>query len=112
MDGQEKVLVGRGAKDVGYCPELPGPKGRRLKEAGKDNLQSDDAEDNVFGEGLGATQLGDLEDSLATRARADGVERGQMNLWMGLDDGQSASAVRLFGVSPEEVMLGIGALRF
>lgn len=29
---------------------------------------------------------------------------------MGLDNGQSAGAVRLLGIGPEEVMLGVGVL--
>lgn len=55
VDGQEQVLVCGGAKDVGDCPELPGPKGRRLEQVGEDNLEGDDAEDDIFGQRLRAT---------------------------------------------------------
>jgi hypothetical protein len=32
-------------------------------------------------------------------------------LWVGLDDGHAACAVRLFGVCPEEVLMVVGSLR-
>lgn len=54
VNGQEQVLVGGGSKDVGDGPELPRPEGCRLEHVGEENLESDDAEDDVFGKRLGA----------------------------------------------------------
>lgn len=60
VDGEEEVLVGRGADNVGNGPEFERPKGRRLEIDGEGDLKGDDASDDVFGQRLGATELCDL----------------------------------------------------
>ena len=65
VDGQEEVLVGRGAKNVANCPELPGPKGCVAKEMREVDLEGDDAGDDVLGQGLGTAELRDLTALLA-----------------------------------------------
>ncbi len=60
MDGEEEVLVGRGANHVCDGPELEGPEGRRLQVDGERDLEGDDAKDDVFGERLGTAELCDL----------------------------------------------------
>ena len=60
VDGEEEVLVRGGAEDVGDGPELPGPEGGVAQEVGEQQLEADDAGDDVLGQGLGAAQLGDL----------------------------------------------------
>lgn len=60
VDGEEEVLVGGCAKDVGDGPELPGPEGSVVEHPGEEDLEGDDAEDDPFRERLGAAELGDL----------------------------------------------------
>ena len=60
MNGEEEVLVGRGANYVGNGPELERPKGRRLQVDGQRHLEGYDAGDDVFGERFGAAELCDL----------------------------------------------------
>lgn len=93
VDGQEEVLVGSRAYDVGQGPEGQREEGRVAQQVGAVDLHRHDKCHDVLGQGLGAAQLGDL-----------GV---------GLDDGQAPRAVRLLGVGPEEVpvvLLLLGAL--
>lgn len=85
VDGEEEVLVGRGADDVGREQEGPRQNGRRAQEHGAGRLQRHNQQHHVLGEGLGAAQLG--------------------HLGVGLDDGHAAGAMRLFGVGPEEVAM-------
>lgn len=60
MDGEEEVLVCRGANDVGGRQELPREDGGVAQEVGDEDLQTDHAGDDVLGERLGAAELGDL----------------------------------------------------
>lgn len=62
VDGEEEVLVGGGADNVGDSPELEGPEGGVAEEVGHGELEGDDAEDDVLGQGLGTAELGDLEE--------------------------------------------------
>jgi hypothetical protein len=50
MDGEEKVLVGGGAKDVGKSPEFPVPKRNVTQVVGDANLQCDYPSNDIFGE--------------------------------------------------------------
>lgn len=63
VDGEEQVLVGGGAEDVGDGPEPEGPEGRVAKGAGEQDLEGDDAGDDVFGQRLGPAELCDLAGS-------------------------------------------------
>lgn len=111
VDGQEQVLVRRGAKDVRDGPELPGPEWRGPQHVGEEDLQADDAGDDVLGQGFGAAELEDLSWVLGWSAIVCWIvlreeeDMGISCLGMGLDDGKAPRAVRLFGVRPEEVML-------
>ena len=67
VDGEEQVLVGGGAHDVGNSPERQGEEGRVSKEVGGSDLDSDDEEDDVLRQGFVAAELGDLEDGLLVR---------------------------------------------
>lgn len=60
VDGEEQVLVGGRAKDVGNGPELEREEGRIAEVVCESDLEADDAGDDVLGQGLMATELGDL----------------------------------------------------
>ncbi len=60
VDGEEEVLVGGRADDVGCEQEWPGEDGGRAEEVGAGYLERDDCEDDVFGQWLGTAELGDL----------------------------------------------------
>lgn len=60
VDREEQVLVGGRAHDVGDAPEGPGEERRVAEEDGRDDLEGDDTEDDVFGQGFMAAELGDL----------------------------------------------------
>lgn len=60
VDGQEQVLVGRRSDQVGRGQEPPGQDGGVAEKVGAANLEGDHAEDNIFREGFGSTQFGDL----------------------------------------------------
>lgn len=83
MNGQKQVLVRRRANDIRNAPVFETKEGRVPEVQRAGDLQGHDGEDNPFGEGLVAAELGDL--------------------WVRLDDGDAARAVRLLGVCPEEV---------
>lgn len=78
VDGQEEVLVGGGADDVGGQEEGPRQERRVAEEAGAEDLDGHDEQDDVFGEGLRAAELGDLHWSAlaATMASRAAVPRG------------------------------------
>lgn len=54
VDGQEQILVGSGPKHVGHRPEFQRPERCASQEVGEDNLERHNAEDDIFGQGLGA----------------------------------------------------------
>lgn len=83
--GEEQILVRRSTDDVGSEEEGPREYGRVADEVCAEDLDAYDEENDIFGEGLRATELG--------------------YLWMGLDDSHSPRPVRLFGVGPEEVVV-------
>lgn len=60
VDGQEQVLVGCRSDQVGRGQEPPGQDGGVAEEVGAADLERDDAEDNIFCEGFGSTEFGDL----------------------------------------------------
>lgn len=60
MDREEQVLVGSGAEDVGDGPELEGPERSLVEVVGESELKSDDASDDIFGQGFGTAELGNL----------------------------------------------------
>lgn len=60
MDRQEQVLIGRRAKDIGHGPKLERPKGRRPEQVRQDELEADDADNNVLGQRFRTAQLRDL----------------------------------------------------
>lgn len=60
MDGQEEILVGGGAKNVGHSPELDGEEGRVPKHPSQEHLQGHYASNNIFGQWLGAAKFGNL----------------------------------------------------
>ena len=60
MDGEEEVLVRCSPKDIGDGPELPGKERGVAEVVGEEHLESDDARHDVFGQRLGAAELGDL----------------------------------------------------
>ena len=66
-------------------------------------MESDDAGDDVLGQGLGTAQLGDLERSCWSIGLLASVPACWTHLGMGLDDLQPARPVWLLGVGPEEV---------
>lgn len=60
MDSQKEVLVRGCAKHVGDGPEFEGPEGSISEVVCQEDLESDDAGDNILGQGLGAAELGYL----------------------------------------------------
>lgn len=105
MDREEQVLVRSCANHVGDAPERPGEERRVAEENGRDDLERDYAEDDILGQGLVAAELGDLGSSQSDSvSRKEKVGRGVPYLWVSLDDGNSARAMRLLGIGPEEVI--------
>jgi len=60
VHGEERVLVGRAADEVGEGPELEREEGCRAQVPRRRELDEGDEEDDVFGEGLVTHELGDL----------------------------------------------------
>lgn len=60
VDGEEEILVRRGAEYVGDGPELDAPEGRVAQEVRKPDLECHDAEHNIFRQGLWPAKLCDL----------------------------------------------------
>lgn len=106
MDREETVLVRGCANHVGDAPEGPGEERRVAEENGRDDLERDDAEDDVLGQGLVAAELGDLGEALSQTVPREkkNSSAGCPYLWVSLDDGNSARAMRLLGIGPEEVI--------
>lgn len=81
VDGQEQVLVGGGAEDVGDGPELPGEEGSVAQEMGEEQLEADDSSNDVLGQRLGTAELGDLDGggtAESERARPIEWNKGQL----------------------------------
>lgn len=64
VDSQEQILIGSGAKDVGYRPKPERPEWRRPEKIGENDLESDDAGDNKLGQWLRAAKPRDLVEYL------------------------------------------------
>lgn len=60
MDGEEEVLVGRGANYVCRCEEFPVQHGCILEKASAEDLQGDDTKDDILRERFVTTELGNL----------------------------------------------------
>ena len=60
VDGEEEVLVGGGADQVRGREEGEREHGGVAEEVGAEDLEEDDGEDEVFGQGLWPAELGDL----------------------------------------------------
>ena len=65
MDGQEQVLVGRGADHVGDGPEAQRKEGRIAEEVRRGELQEHDARDGVLCQGLRAAEFEDLSGNVS-----------------------------------------------
>ncbi len=107
VDGEKEILVGSGSKDVGDGPELEREERGVAEEVGEEDLEGDNAGDDVLGQGLGAAELGDLSTCASVlRPAGLGAKSAASSipyLWMCLDDGKPPCAVRLFCVCPKEV---------
>jgi len=57
MDGQEEVLIGSCANDVGGEPEAPGPERSVAEKVGAGALKAYHGEDKWNGQGLGSAQF-------------------------------------------------------
>ena len=67
VDGEEEVLVGGRADEVGGEEEGPGEEGRIAEGVGAGDLQGDDGEDEGDGEGFGAAEFEDLRGEMCWR---------------------------------------------
>jgi len=65
MDGEEEVLVGCCADDVGGEEERPREEGGVAKGVGAEGLEADDCEDEGNSQGFRAAELEDLRSPLA-----------------------------------------------
>lgn len=110
MDGKEEVLVGGGTEYVGNDPVFEGEERSFAQVPGEEYLEADDAHDDIFGQWLGTTELGDLPKRLETQFWMHIRDVMQLYLRVSLDDGQPTSAMGFLGVSPEEVLLGTGGV--
>lgn len=72
VDGEEEVLVGGRADDVGQQPERGREEGRVAEQVGAEHLDRDDEEDDVFCQGFRAAELRYLGRSSLAKTRADG----------------------------------------
>jgi len=99
---KEEVLVRRGADDICCEEESDGENWCIPKEDCTEDLQSNDAQDEVLCQWLRATELEDLR---LKSERGSWESSSFTHLWMGLYDGHSSCPVRLFGICPEEVVL-------
>lgn len=57
MDGEEEILVRRGTDNVCGQEEFPGEEGSVPESVGAEDLQSDDEENDVFGQWLWPAKL-------------------------------------------------------
>jgi hypothetical protein len=64
MDGKEEILVGGGTEDVGNDPVFEGEERSFAQVPGEEDLEADDAHDDILGQWLGTTELGDLSTML------------------------------------------------
>lgn len=69
MDSEEQVLVGGSSDHVCCCEELPVKWGGVAEEVGAGELESNDAEDDIFCERLRATELRDLVPSIEVSSK-------------------------------------------
>lgn len=60
MNCEEEVLVGSGPNHVCSCEEFPGQHGSIAEEVGAEDLKRHDSQNDIFGQWLRSTELGDL----------------------------------------------------
>ena len=66
VDGEEQVLIGGCSNHVGNSPELEREEGRVLEIPRASDLESDDAENDIFGQGLMTAELRDLGETYSS----------------------------------------------
>lgn len=73
MDGKKQVLVGGGSDHVCCSEELPVKHGSVAEEVCTGKLEGNDAEDDIFGEGLRAAELCNLIANVEVSNRVQGL---------------------------------------
>lgn len=104
VDGEEEVLVGGSADDVGCEEERPGEEGGVTQGVGAEYLEGDDCEDEREGQRLGAAKLEDLG-SLSVTGPMLPRTLGMSDLRVCLYDRLSPRLMRLLRIRPEEAVV-------
>lgn len=63
VDGEEEVLVRGGSDHVCSREKSPVEHGRVAEQVGAEDLKGDDAQNDIFGQGLWSAELGNLKEA-------------------------------------------------
>lgn len=63
VDGEEEVLVRGGSDHVCSCEKFPVEHGGVAEQVGAEDLEGDNAENDIFGQGLWSAELGNLKEA-------------------------------------------------
>ena len=63
MNGEEEVLVCSGSNHICRCEKFPGEHGGVAKQVRAADLKGDDAQNDIFSQGLWSAELGHLKEN-------------------------------------------------